>query len=191
MKLNLGCGDKKMEGYVNVDNDPRVQPDVLLDLEKDKWIWENDSVDEIVAHHILEHLGDGYFHFLQEMYRVGKDGAIIHVLVPHPRHDVFLNDPTHKRPITVEGLTMFNKSINRGWIASGDHSSKLGLLYDVNFELIDVKYAFDPFYREEVEAQPEDKRDAYLGRLARERNNVIIELFITLMVVKNEDIGNE
>jgi hypothetical protein len=186
MKLNLGCGELKHDGYVNVDYDPRTNPDVLLNLETDNWIWEDNSVSEVVAHHILEHLGDGYFHFLQELYRVCENGAIIDIVVPHHRHDVFFNDPTHKRPITIEGLMMFNKSVNRGWIESGDHSSKLGLYYDVNFEIIDFKFAMDPFYREYFSSLPEDKQSEQMAILARERNNVIVEVFVKMMVIKDD-----
>jgi len=187
MKLNLGCGDRKYDDFLNVDNDPRTKPDVLLDLERDMWVWDDNSVDEVVAHHILEHLGDGYFHFLQELYRVCKPGAIIDIIIPHHRHEVFFNDPTHKRPITVEGLQMFNKSINRGWIESGDHSTKLGLLYDVDFEVVDFKFALDPFYREQIESLPEEKRETEMMIISRERNNVIVEVFIKMMVVKEDN----
>ena len=34
MKLNLGCGMKKMEGYVNCDKIKEVNPDKVVDLKK-------------------------------------------------------------------------------------------------------------------------------------------------------------
>jgi len=52
LKLNLGCGKYKREGYVNIDSRPEVNPDICeypWDLE-----YETESVDEIYMSHTLE-----------------------------------------------------------------------------------------------------------------------------------------
>ena len=109
MKLNLGSGLKRYDGYLNVDYDPLVNPDYIVDIEKGDLPFEDNSVDAVIAHHILEHIGENFLHFMQELYRVCKDGAIIDIEVPHHRHENFFGDPTHKRPITVEMLKKFSK----------------------------------------------------------------------------------
>lgn len=56
MKLNLGCGDKILPGYVNVDVAPSrkgVSPDVLSDLRS--LPFEHGTIDEIVSIHVIEH----------------------------------------------------------------------------------------------------------------------------------------
>ena len=56
-KLNLGCGDKILPGYVNVDvAEARAgkRPDVLCDLRALK-PFESGSVDEVLAVHVVEH----------------------------------------------------------------------------------------------------------------------------------------
>ena len=34
MKLNLGCGRKKLEGFVNIDISDYCEPDMVMDLSK-------------------------------------------------------------------------------------------------------------------------------------------------------------
>jgi SAM-dependent methyltransferase len=57
LRLNLGCGDKHLHGYVNVDvasSRAGVQPDVQCDL-RDLKRFATDSADEILAVHVVEH----------------------------------------------------------------------------------------------------------------------------------------
>ena len=56
MKLNLGCGDKKIDGYTNVD--VCGEPDVLCDLSQFPWPFESNSVEEVFSSHFLEHVID-------------------------------------------------------------------------------------------------------------------------------------
>lgn len=186
MKLHLGSGDKRFDGFVNVDYDERCSPDIIQDLEKKPWCFEDNSIDEVVAHHLLEHLGDpGFFIFMQELYRVCKPNALVKIVVPHHRHDVFLNDPTHRRPITVEGLRLFSKKFNNYCIEVGDGSSKLGNYFDIDFEVVDFKFNFDSFYKPLlVDMTQEKEREIQL--LIREKNNVIVDVNVTLLVVKND-----
>jgi SAM-dependent methyltransferase len=57
LRLNLGCGDKHLPGYVNVDvaaSRAGVQPDVQCDL-RDLKRFATDGADEILAVHVVEH----------------------------------------------------------------------------------------------------------------------------------------
>ena len=58
MKLNLGCGKKKISGYINCDRSKEVNPDKIVNLEK-KLPFKDNSIDEVIGNHILEHV----FHF--------------------------------------------------------------------------------------------------------------------------------
>ena len=186
MKLNLGAGHKLYPGFLNVDHDPKTRPDFLVDLEAGAWPFPDNSVTEVRAHHVLEHLGDpGFFTFLQELYRVCEDGAIISIRVPHHRHDTFLNDPTHRRPITVEGLRMFSKKFNQLCIDDDQGDSTLGLYYNVDFELVHFNYLFDPMYQGLLE-NVDSEREQQIQTMIRQFNNVIMETEIDLMVVKND-----
>lgn len=181
MKLNLGSGYKRINGFLNVDNNTDCKPDFLFDMGKDTWPMEDNSVDGIIAHHILEHFGEEFFHVIKEMYRVCKDGAIIDILVPFPRHDTFLIDPTHRRPILPQTMAMFGKKHNQNDINNGGRETPLGIIHDVDFELIDYKYELEGEYKTLFQTLTEEE----CRKIVNESFNVIYETGILLMVVKN------
>ncbi len=60
MKLHLGCGQRYLKGYVNIDYPPdfqSVQLNIKADLYQDitKLNYEKNSIDEIRLHHVFEH----------------------------------------------------------------------------------------------------------------------------------------
>jgi hypothetical protein len=183
MKLNLGCGEHKIDGYVNVDR--HGSADVLHDLEDFPWPWLDSSVDEIFIAHTLEHLGadfDTFIGIIKEMYRICVPNALVKIVVPHPRHDHFICDPSHVRTITKDTMFLFSKRLNRQYAACGFSNSPLGLYYDVDF---DVEY---------IEEQLDQKYDLYhrlKGRSEQDLEfakehlfNVISQIEIHLRVLK-------
>jgi len=98
MKLNLGCGKKKLEGYVNCDLSKEVSPDVVLDLEK-PLPFKTNSVDEIVGNHILEHISR-FIPLLHELHRICKNKSLLNFKVPFYLSVGAFNDPTHVRFFT-------------------------------------------------------------------------------------------
>ena len=140
LKLNLGCGVNKIDGYINVDK--YGEPDFQHDLEILPWPWTDNSVQEIRLIHVLEHLGqqtDVYLGIIKEMYRICQDRAIIFIKIPHYRHEYFFDDPTHVRVVTPNGLRLFSQRINRETIERGGSNSLLGINLGVDFEIIQIK----------------------------------------------------
>jgi len=79
LRLNLGCGPVKMEGWVNVDFDESVHPDLVADI---RHLPLDDGVaDSLFASHVLEHFGWDE-PVLEEWHRVLKSGGEIVVIVP-------------------------------------------------------------------------------------------------------------
>jgi SAM-dependent methyltransferase len=95
LKLNLGCGYRKMDGYVNIDNRIEVNPDSLWDLSLGL-SWPISSVDEIRAFDILEHIPIGKTMILIEsIWRSLKPGGIFEHFTPSTDGRGAFQDPFH------------------------------------------------------------------------------------------------
>ena len=180
MKLNIGSGYNKIEGYLSVDIDANCNPDFLFDIENHIWPFEDNSVDEVVLYHILEHIGDGYSKVIKELYRVCQNDAIVHIKVPHHRHDSFFYDPTHKRPIVGESFYLLSKQYNDFFIENNFTTTTLAYQWNVDFEIIRIENSMEEYYIEHLK----DESDEYIQRYISEHNNVVKEVLIQLKVKK-------
>jgi len=182
VKLNLGSGQKRPpEGYVNIDIEPRFNPDVVCNLAQERWPFDDNSMTEGICSHVMEHLGgDGFFHFLREMYRVGMPGAVIHCAVPHPRHDIYLNDPTHVRPITLQGMSLFSKRFLQEQLDKGNLLTPFADLLGVDFNLQNGVYKFDAAIEPEFLKRIEENRWFF----EKHFYNIVHEIQFQLVVVK-------
>ena len=82
MKLHLGCGTKKLEGWVNIDSVPECRPDMVHDITR-PLPYADQTADELLAEDLLEHF-DKYIRYLvfYEWTRVLKVGGKIALQVP-------------------------------------------------------------------------------------------------------------
>lgn len=82
MKLHLACGIVKLAGYINIDIDPNINPDVVIDLTV-PLPYINDSIGEIITYHFIEHLERGEAeNLIRECYRVLKKGGFLTIEIP-------------------------------------------------------------------------------------------------------------
>lgn len=82
LRLNLGAGDNRQEGYVSVDLREDVA-DVVCDVRKLEG-YADGEVDEILAEDLLEHFpADQTADLLEEWARVLKPGGLLTVKVPN------------------------------------------------------------------------------------------------------------
>ncbi|NER23592.1 MAG: glycosyltransferase [Symploca sp. SIO1C2] len=93
LRLDLGCGPRKTEGFVGVDIYDWEGVDVVADLTQ-RFPFPDDSVDEIRAYDIIEHLPDR-LHTMNEIWRICKPEAIVDILVPSTDGRGAFQDPTH------------------------------------------------------------------------------------------------
>jgi SAM-dependent methyltransferase len=81
-RLNLGAGESKEAGYINLDWQPLTNSDITHDLNRFPYPFDDASIDEVRAFHIVEHL-DRPFDVMRELHRILKPGGLLHIKVPH------------------------------------------------------------------------------------------------------------
>ena len=118
LRLNLGCGDKILPGYVNVDVvEARAghKPDVICDLH-DLAPFADNSVDEILSVHVVEHFWRWEVtEILREWLRVLKPGAPLVIECPNllSACRTFLENPTQYSRMDQNGQRTM-------WVFYGD-----------------------------------------------------------------------
>jgi SAM-dependent methyltransferase len=111
-KLNLGCGQFRKEGYINLDISPLSKADIIHNLEIFPYPFDEDTFDLIEADHLLEHLTNP-FGVMSELHRIAKPGGIIHIRVPHFSRG--FTHPEHKRGFDVTFPLYFDKNFVGGY----------------------------------------------------------------------------
>lgn len=133
MKLNLGCGSTKYPGFKNIDILKNDNVDIVLDLNKQRWPFADEEVEEILAEDVLEHLQDTPS-FMEEVWRVLQPGGLITIQVP----DVINNpmsaftDPTHIKFFTEHSFDY--------WDEGTEFGKKYGYYYEHKFVIINKTY---------------------------------------------------
>jgi predicted O-linked N-acetylglucosamine transferase (SPINDLY family) len=186
MKLNMGCGQNKVPGFVNIDKFKECSPDLQMDLEVTPWSLPDNSVEEVLFNHCLEHLGatsDVFFGIIKELYRVCVPNAKIQINVPHPRHDNFIGDPTHVRIITPQVMSLFSKKNNEKWKAMHASNTPLALYLGVDFEVERTELLPAEQYRDDLVSGKLSR--AEFDRLALTTNNAISEIRMTVRAIKS------
>jgi ubiquinone/menaquinone biosynthesis C-methylase UbiE len=108
LKLDLACGQKKQPGFTGVDKTQVDGVDIICDLEKFPWPFEDNSVDEVICRHYIEHTPD-MIAFMDEIYRILKPGHDCTIVAPYYTSIDAWRDPTHRRAISEESFRYFNK----------------------------------------------------------------------------------
>jgi hypothetical protein len=108
IKIDIGSGRAHFEDYITLDKDPSVKADYCVDIEGDFSIKKVNEieflfvdnhigkVDEIRAHHILEHLKpENKVKVMALFHDLLKVGGILDIEVPLFPHPASVQDPTH------------------------------------------------------------------------------------------------
>lgn len=174
-KLNVGCGGKPLDGYVNLDRHRYDHVDILHDLESSDFMrWSgtlqlvaDDYFDEIVCIHTIEHIRN-VLGMMQELWRVAKPGCHLTIVCPYGSTDSADEDPTHVRRIFDHSFTYFSQA----WYGRNSY----GYSGDWELDTIMFRLKKDRFLDCQNSAQ-------ILGRI-RTLRNVVDEFVAGLVAIK-------
>jgi SAM-dependent methyltransferase len=83
-KLNVGCGNNKIRGYINIDTEESCAPDLVHNLLEAPLPFADGSQDEIVFFHCIEHVRKCYHEsILREFWRVLEPGGRLYISYPN------------------------------------------------------------------------------------------------------------
>jgi len=107
-------GKESWTQLVTLDNNADHAPDFVHDLNVYPWPFEDDSLDEVHAYEVLEHLGQqgdyrAFFECFAEIYRVLKPGGYLAATCPSYRSMWAWGDPSHTRVITSGTLVFLDQ----------------------------------------------------------------------------------
>src|SRR5262245_45953438 len=88
-RLNVGCGRNVLKGWINLDSSDLEGIDIRYNLEQcrqERIPLDNDSVDEFLLSHVIEHVSDALA-VMEELHRIAKPGAQCLIRVPHGASD--------------------------------------------------------------------------------------------------------
>jgi len=171
MKLNLGCSDRRIEGYINIDC--RYQPGVdKIDNVGLLRLYEDNSVDVIYACHVLEHFGrHEYKAVLQRWYTILKPGGILRLAVPNMYKvcKMVADDPL--KMFGVLGLLYggqdYDENFHKmGWTA-------VTLYTDLRSAGFDIGAIKEYDWRETEHADVDDCSQSYLPHMDKENGQLM------------------
>jgi SAM-dependent methyltransferase len=137
--LNLGCGNsfarplEKNQTWVNIDREKRDGVDVVADLEDGLPMYEDGSVDLIVASHVMEHIKN-YPQLMAECYRVLRPRGVLHIRTPAFPCRAAVADPTHYNYFVPESWLHFASNADIGFDTLGMRGIGFILLWNETIE---------------------------------------------------------
>jgi hypothetical protein len=154
LRIDLGCGTQKQDGFLGCDRRQFDGVDVVMEL-TGRWPWDDSTVDEARMSHVLEHFtGPQRVHIFNELYRVLKPGAAAMIITPYWASNRAYGDFTHLWPPVSEALYSYLSKSWRGLNAPDNDIKWNPDGYNCDFES-DVRYTLHP----EIASRDEKSRD--------------------------------
>lgn len=117
--LNVGCHDIHLKDFVNIDLDPAMKPDLVLDATKLPTAFAPGTVDFIYCGHFLEHLSiEQGKQVAKDFFSLLRDYGSVEIVVPdyskipanatiEEREGILLADGQHKSLMDIHRLRQY------------------------------------------------------------------------------------
>lgn len=146
VKLELGCGDNPAEGFDIYLDRIDFGFNKVCEFESDKFPIEDDSIDYIRMHHVIEHIKD-VKNVLNECHRVLREGGQLEIWTPYGLWPGAHN-PDHYQTITASWVYWLRKPDLYRWygykpwipVLIEEKENKEGEKYEVHTILKPNKY---------------------------------------------------
>jgi SAM-dependent methyltransferase/MoaA/NifB/PqqE/SkfB family radical SAM enzyme len=183
IRVDLGCGTRKPEGFIGVDRYALTGVDIVADLNQSLPFHDN-SVDLVLSSHGLEHV-NSLQETMKEIYRICRHGAQVCIIAPYGQQSLNLANPFHKQ--------VFNEHTPRFWTDSPTvqldpaeykhpHAGNWGLAEsdnspaEMDLRCFRMEFFYFPEYRHLSQEEQRSARKKYL--------NVCDQIMYHLVVIK-------
>lgn len=136
VKIDLGSGRVKRNGFLSVDRLVTPNVDLVCDVEK-KLPFLDNSVDEVFSRHLFEHITN-LIQLFEEVYRVCKPRARVTINVPYYTSIKAYKDPTHANYFTEKTFEYFE----------GKNWENFEFPFRGHFRIVKIDFLYQrPFHR--------------------------------------------
>jgi SAM-dependent methyltransferase len=111
IKIDLGCGENKNEGFVGMDYRKLKGVDIVHDIEDFPYPLPDECASLAVASHVVEHINPHkgvFIDFMNEVWRILKPGGEFMIATPYAGSPGFYQDPTHINPCNEKTWEYFD-----------------------------------------------------------------------------------
>lgn len=142
MKVYLGAGSHRLEGFVHVDAYPFEGIDHVCDIAHDKLPFEDNSVDYVYSQDFMEHIPpETKVHVINEIWRVLKVGGRMEHYIPNAGSRNDYGSPSHLSHWNLQQFEHFDKDSYR-WEKDRHYEGFIGAFKKVLAEEVNWKMEY-------------------------------------------------
>ena len=153
--IHLGCGNKPLPNFINIDYYNQTHADIIANLECEL-PFSSESVDFIYSDNVFEHIKN-LLGLMRECHRVLRKGGVLAVKVPYFKSRHAFVDPTHCNFFTLQSMDYYciDTYYNKYYKFFNEVFAKLEIFIDPQvgkkgiFQKLVEKYALQKPYKYE------------------------------------------